>query len=131
MRMVANSNKKLALLIAIFFAVFSTGMVIAFQCHSVTSNQVAIQHQHSDADSMPTVATKPINVASNTERLIDSGCAALFVVILLLGRKFLDLRVPKSRFDSFMTLSRELVSVNRPQVFQLALSRAQLGVIRI
>jgi hypothetical protein len=97
----------------------------------MSSNQVAIQHQHSDTDSMSTVATQPLNVASNTGRLIDSGCAALFVVILLLGRKLLDLRVPKSRFDSFMTLSRELLSINRPQVFQLALSRPQLGVIRI
>jgi hypothetical protein len=131
MSIVANSNKKIALLIAIFLAVFSTGMVIAFQCHSMTSNQVASQHQHLDADSMSTVATTPLNAASNTERLIDSGCAALFIVVLLLGRKLLDFRVLRSRLNSFMTLSRELVSVYRPQVFQLALSRPQLGVIRI
>ena len=87
MRMVSKSNKRLILLCAIFLAVFSTGMVIAHQCNSMSSDQVAMQHQHSEADSMATAATKPLNVASNRERLIDSGCVALFIVVLLLGRK--------------------------------------------
>jgi hypothetical protein len=56
---------------------------------------------------------------------------ALFIVVFLLGTKLLDLRAPRSRLNSFMNLSRELVSVYRPQIFQLALSRPQLGVIRI
>jgi len=131
MRMVTKSNKRLILLCAIFLAVFSTGMVIAHQCNSMSSDQVAMQHQHSEADSMATAATKSLNVASNRERLINSGCVALFIVVFLLGRKLLDLRAPRSRLNSFMNLSRELVSVYRTQIFQLALSRPQLGVIRI
>jgi hypothetical protein len=127
----AKSNRQLALLIAIFLAVFATGMVIAHQCHSVSGDQVAMQHQLSNTDSKSTVATKPLDIASNRERLIDTGCAAIFIVVLLLGRKLLDVRAPSSRLRSFMGLSRELVSVYRPQVFHLALTRPQLGVIRI
>jgi hypothetical protein len=131
MRMVAKSNKRIAVLFAIFLAVFSTGIVIAHQCHSIISNQVSMQHNHSDHGSAPTGAVKSLNDNSNTERLIDTGCAALFIVVLLLGRKFLDLRAPRSRLSSFRNLSRDWVTVHRPQVFQLSLSRPQLGVIRI
>ena len=131
MRAVAKSNKLLALLFAIFLAVFSTGMVIAHQCQSISSNQVAMQHQYSNTDSKSTAVTKPLNVTSNRERLIDSGCAAIFIVVLLFGRKLIDLRAPRSRLNSLMSLSRELASVYRPQIFQLTLSRTQLAVIRI
>jgi hypothetical protein len=131
MRMVAKSNKRIAALFAIFLAVFSTGIVIAHQCHSIISNQVSMQHNHSDHGSAPTGAVKSLNDNSNTERLIDTGCAALFIVVLLLGRKFLDLRAPRSRLSNFRNLSRDWVTVHRPQVFQLSLSRPQLGVIRI
>ena len=131
MRMVAKSNKRIAVLFAIFLAVFSTGIVIAHQCHSIISNQVSMQHNHSDHGSAPTGAVKSLNDNSNTERLIDTGCAALFIVVLLLGRKFLDLRASMSRLSNFRNLSRDWVTVHRPQVFQLSLSRPQLGVIRI
>jgi len=131
MRMVAKSNKRIAVLFAIFLAVFSTGIVIAHQCQSIINNQVSMQHNHPNHDSAPTGATKSLNDNSNTERLIDTGCAALFIVVLLLGRKFLDLRAPRSRLSNFRNLSRDWVTVHRPQVFQLSLSRPQLGVIRI
>jgi len=131
MRTVAKSKKQMAVFFAIFLAVFSTGIVIAHQCHSIISNQVSMQHNHSDHGSAPTGAVKSLNDNSNTERLIDTGCAALFIVVLLLGRKFLDLRAPRSRLSNFRNLSRDWVTVHRPQVFQLSLSRPQLGVIRI
>lgn len=131
MRMVAKSYKRMALLFAIFLAVFSTGIVIAHQCHSVISNQVSMQHNHSDHNSAQTVATTPLNVNSNTERLIDTGCAALFLVVFLFGRKLAALRAPRSRLSSFIALSQNLVTRYRPQVFQPYLSRLQLGVIRI
>ena len=131
MRMVAKSNKRMALIFAIFLAVFSTGIVIAHQCHSIISNQVSMQHNHSDHGSAPTGAVKSLNDNSNTERLIETGCAALFIVVLLLGRKFLELRAPRSRLSNLINLSRDVVTVHRPQVFQLSLSRPQLGVIRI
>jgi hypothetical protein len=108
MRAVAKSNKRLALLFAIFLAVFSTGMVIAHQCQSISSNQVAMQHQYSNTDSKSTAVTKPLNVTSNRERLIDSGCAAIFIVVLLFGRKLIDLRAPRSRLNSLMSLSLRL-----------------------
>ena len=131
MRMVAKSNKRIAVLFAISLSVLSTGIVIANQCHSMSSNQVSMQHNYSDHDSASTAATKAVNVNSNAERLIDTGCAALFIVVLLLGRKFLDLKTPRARLRNFINLSRDLVTVHRPQVFQLSLSRPQLGVIRI
>jgi hypothetical protein len=131
MRMVARSNKQVALLFAIFLAVFSTGVVIAHQCQAMLSNQVATQHQYSDTNSMSTIATKPVNVATNKERLIDSGCAALFIAVLLLGRKLFILTASRPGLKSFVIMSRELVSIDRPQVFHLALSRSQLGIIRI
>ncbi len=49
-----------------------------------------MQHNHSGHDSTPTAATNPLNVNSNAERLIDTGCAALFIVILLFGRRSKD-----------------------------------------
>ena len=131
MRMGVKSKKRLAMLFTIFLGVFSTGMVIAQQCHSISSNQVTMQLNHSDHDSAPMALTKPLNATSNTERLIDGGCAALFIVVLLLGRKLFDLRAPSFPLNSFVTLSRKLVATYRPQVFHLALSRPQLGVIRI
>lgn len=131
MHTVANSNKRLAMLFAIFLAVFSTGIVIAHQCHAVSSSQVAMQHKYSDHGSASIAATKSLENNSNTERLIDTGCVALFIIVILLGRKFLDLRAPRSRLSNFIDLSRDLVTVHRPQVFQLSLSRPQLGVIRI
>jgi hypothetical protein len=131
MRMVAKSNKRIALLVAIFLAVFSTGIVIAHQCHAVSGSQVTMQHNDSDHGSASIAATKSLENNLKTERLIDTGCVALLIVVLLLGRKFLDLRAPRSRFSNFIDLVRGLVTVHRPQVFQLSLSRPQLGVIRI
>ena len=131
MRMVAKSNKRLALLFVIFLAIFSTGMAIVHQCQSLSSNQVTIQHNHLDHGSASTAAANSLNVNSNTERIVDTGCAALFIVVLLFARKFLDLRAPRSRLFNFMALSQDLVIAYRPQVLHLALSRPQLGVIRI
>jgi len=74
MRMVAKSNKRIAVLFAISLSVLSTGIVIANQCHSMSSNQVSMQHNYSDHDSASTAATKAVNVNSNAERLIDTGC---------------------------------------------------------
>jgi hypothetical protein len=55
----------------------------------------------------------------------------LFIVVLLVGRKLLDLRAPRSPLSNFIDLSQDWVKIHRPQVFQLSLSRPQLGVIRI
>lgn len=131
MRKVTKSNKQVVMLIAIFLAMFSTGIVIAHQCDAVSSSQVTMQHNHSDHGSATTLVAHSLNISSNTERLVNTGCATLFIVVLLFGRKFLHLSAPRSRLISIMALSRDLVTVNRPQVFQLSLSRQQLGVIRI
>jgi len=131
MHMVAKSSKRIALLFAIFLAIFSTGMVIAHQCQSISSNQVTLQHNYVDHDSAVTAATQSLNSGSNTERLIDSGCAALFFVVLLFGRKLFKLRAPKSHLSRLVNSVHHLSEVYRPQVFHLALSRPQLGVIRI
>jgi hypothetical protein len=131
MRSAVKSNKRLALVIAIFLAVFSTGLVIAHQCNLMSSNQVSMQHNHSDHGPASATVTKTVNASSTTDRLIDSGCVALFVVVLLLGRKLLKLKLPSPSFNTFVQLSRDLVAVHRPQVFQLSLSLPQLGVIRI
>ena len=129
--MVAKINKRLALIFAIFLALFSTGMVIAHQCYSISSNQVLMQQNHSDHGSAPTAATKSLNANSNLERLMDTGCAALFIFVLLFGRKLSNLKASGSPFNRFMILSREFLVSNRPQVFHLSLTRPQLGVIRI
>jgi hypothetical protein len=119
------------MILAIFLAVFSTGLVIAHQCNLISSNQVSMQHNHSDHGPDSATVTKPVTDSSTTQRLIDSGCVALFIVVLLLGRKEFKLKLPSSSFNSFIQISRDLVAVYRPQVFQLSLSRPQLGVIRI
>lgn len=128
---VAKNKRHLAVLIAIFLAVFSTGMVVAHQCNSVSSNQVTMQHNDSDHVSAPVSAVKSLNDNSFTQRLIDTGCTAVFIVVLLFGRKFLNLRAQSSRFSNFITFSRDLVTVHQPQVLQVTLSRPQLGIIRI
>lgn len=127
-----NSKKRLALLFAIVLAVFSTGMVIAHQCNSVFSDQVAMQQHHSGNDSLSTVMTNPLNVPLNgANQLINSGCAALFIVVLLMSRKYFNFGTSRSRLKSFVASGRELVVSYQPQVFHLALSRPQLGVIRV
>jgi len=132
MRVFINSRKRFALLFAIVLAIFSTGMVIAQQCHSVSSDQIAMQHHHSGNDSLSTAVANPMNVSLNgTDRLIGSGCAALFIVVLLLIRKYFSFRVSRSILNSFVTSGRELAISYRPQVFHVALSRLQLGVIRV
>ncbi len=131
MRLVTKNNKRLTILFTILLAIFSTGFVIAHQCHTNSDSQVAKQHNYLEHSSPTTSITQAIKFTSNTERLIDTGCATLFMVVLLFGRKFLDLRAPRFRLSSFMALVRNSVAVNRPQVLQLSLSRSQLGVIRI
>jgi hypothetical protein len=131
MRMVAKIDKRLALLFAIFLVVFSTGIVIAHQCNPISSNQITMQQNHSDHGSAPMAATKSLNANYNSERLMNTGCAALFIFVLLFGRKLLNLKAPSSPLNRFMILSRELLASHRPQVFHLALTRPQLGVIRI
>jgi hypothetical protein len=127
-----GGKKRLALMFAIVLAVFSTGMVIAHQCNSVASDQIAMQHHHSGADFVLTVATKPmINPSNSSGRLIGNGCAALFIVVLLLSRKYFNFGVSRSRLNSFATSGREFAISYRPQVFHLALSRPQLGVFRV
>jgi hypothetical protein len=131
MRTVAKGKKRLALLCAIFLALFSTGLLIAQQCHSEASSQVTVQHDHLDHHASHTTASKIVNDSFSPNQLIDTGCAALFIVVLLLGRKFLNARAPRARFNHFVKLIRGSVSIYRPQVFHLALTRPQLGVIRI
>lgn len=132
MHSVTKSNQHIALLFAIFLAIFSTGLVIAHQCQSMSGNPVSAQPHHADVVSGPTVASNPLNISSSSsERLIDSGCVALFIVVLLLGRKYLDVRVPRSSLTRFVYSVRDSSAIYRPQVFQLALSRPQLGIIRI
>jgi hypothetical protein len=132
MRVFINSKKRLALLFAIVLAVFSTGMVIAHQCVSVSSDQMAMQHYNSGNDFVTTAVANPLNVPLNgANRLINSGCAALFIVVLLLSRKYFNFGTSRSRLYNFTTSGRELAKRYRPQVFDLALSRPQLGVIRV
>jgi hypothetical protein len=132
MRVFIGSKKRLALLFAIVLAVFSTGMVIAHQCNSVSSDQVAMQHHHSGNESISTAMANPLNVPLNgADRLMNGECAALFIVVLLLIRKYFNFGISRSRFKSFVTSGRELVMSYRPQVFHLVLSRPQLGVIRV
>jgi len=131
MLLVTKNNKRLTILFTILIALFSTGIVIAHQCHTDSNSQVAKQHIYSENGSITTSVTQAMKFTSNTERLIDTGCATLFIVVLLFGKKFLDLRAPRFRLSSFMALVRNSVAVHRPQVLELSLSRSQLGVIRI
>lgn len=138
MRLLTKRNRPLALIFALFLAVFSTGNVIAHQFHSESSDQVAMQQHHSNVDSGSTVATKPqnvlskpLNISSDTGHIIYRSCAALFIFALLFGRRLVNLRAVRSRLESLLNLSWKLVLVNHPQVFHLALTRPQLGVIRI
>ena len=131
MAMVIKSNKRMSLLLAILLAVFSTGIVIAHQCHSMQSDQVAIQANHSGDHVASTTSVKPLSFASSSNALMDVGCAVLFIVVLLLGRKLHYLRAPSSQLKEYLTNGRRLISAQRNQFIQLSLSRAQLGVIRI
>lgn len=131
MAMVIKSNKRMSLLFAILLAVFSTGIVIAHQCHSMQSDQVAIQANHSGDHVAPTTSVKPLSVASSSNALMDAGCAVIFMVVLLLGRKLHYLRASSTHLKKYLTHGKRLISAQRSQFLQLSLSRAQLGVIRI
>lgn len=91
-----------------------------------------MQYHHSGADSVSTIATNPLSSPLQSSGwLIDGGCVALSIVVLLLGRKYFDFGASQLRMNTFAVFGRKLVTLYRPQVFHLALSRPQLGVIRI
>jgi hypothetical protein len=131
MRMRAKRNNRLALLIAIFLSVFSTGVAIAHQCHAMSNDQVSTQQQHSAGGLMANQAAKSSVDASDKRLLMDSGCVALFIVVLLLGRKVLNFLIFRFYSISFKKFKLEVLLSHRPQVFHHALSLPQLGVIRI
>jgi hypothetical protein len=133
MRLGANANKRLVLIISVILAIFSTGAVIVQQCHEVkiVSTTAAIHsHEPVNTSQAPHVAESE-KISSFAENLIDGACGALFIIVLLFGRKFLlQIRLLSSTFKSKISKSDKGLDWIS-QIFTVALSRSQLGIIRI
>lgn len=128
---VVRGSKRFALTFAILLGVLSTGFVIAHQCQSMSINKVAMHDDPSNINSAPVVVSEPLIFPSDSGRLIYRGCTIFFIFVLLFGRKLLNLRALRSRYCNWISLSFKLVPVYLSQVFHLALTRSQLGIIRI
>ena len=126
-------NKRLALIITVILAMFSTGAVIVHQCHEakiVSSN--AVNHSHEPVNtSLALQIPESEKVSGLAENLMDGACGALFIIVLLFGRKYiLQIRLLSSIFKLKVPKADKVI--NRiSQVFTVALSRSQLGIIRI
>lgn len=111
-------------ILAITFALFSTGFVVVQQCHSqaVTASVIA-QHDHHGPFSNHGVLS--------SESLITDVCIGLFFLVLIVGRKYLleQRKLPNS-FSRVYSWSSKFTFV-RPPNLAFSLSLSQLGVIRV
>lgn len=126
-------KKRLALLFTIFLALISSGIVVAHLCHAAPINSQATQtynqtQMHLSGASSPHA---PSTNSGNTGKMIDSGCVALFIVVLLLGRKQLLDKGIGNCFKGYISWLPEIFYEYRPQARRLTPFLLQLGVIRI
>jgi len=130
---IAAKVERFALVLSLTLALFSSGLVIAHQCHSALSaSQNAQVHLDHDQNSTFNTSTFPTsNVSNHSKKMVEGGCAVLLILILFLGRKYL---LPTIRRTSLLYESVEELKTIFANLFQAPktnFSRAQLGVFRI
>ena len=107
---------------ALALALFSTGLVVAHNCHTEVSNVTAhVAHGHS----------LPDKFAGSSQNLFDEICIGIIFFFLILGGKNLH---KISNFRGFQRLDyilRQAFNYIRPPNLTNSLSLVQLGVSRI
>jgi hypothetical protein len=133
MKLAMKINQRLGVLLSLFLLVFSSGVIIAHQCHTSAeiTNAIAADHHGHAAETKAVAQMNTTAAESNSWRLIDSGCVAIIVIVLLVMRKYL-LATSKRMFANW---PRDLILKVQIRDFLIdrsfALSLPQLGIIRI
>jgi hypothetical protein len=133
MKMALRTNRRLGVLLSLFILVFSSGVIIAHQCHTSaeTSTAIVADHHGHALESTTTAHMNTSDARSNSWQLIDSGCAAIALLALLVLRKYL-LAARRTKLWSFQR--SPFIKVQLRDILidrNLALSLPQLGIIRI
>ena len=125
--------KRFALVLTLLVAVFSSGAVIAHECHALQGSksdaQTHFDHNMasgSNASELPTSVTLGL-----PQNLVEGGCAVILMVILLMGRKYLLSIFRRTSLLHRHTLTFKPLFSNHNQVFQISYTLPQLGVFRI
>lgn len=125
--------QRFALVLTLVFAVFSSGAVIVHQCHSAQSSVTQSQthsegHSVSIGSEMYIPNSAPMDLSKN---MLEGGCAAILIVFLLLGRKFLLKTLQGSFRSGWIVLETTIRVAKLKQNLEITCTRSQLGVFRI
>jgi hypothetical protein len=126
-------NKRLALIITVILAIFSTGAVIVHQSDEAkTVSSTSVNHIHEPINtSLALQIAESEKVSGFDENLMGGACGVFFIIVLLFGRKYvLQIKLLSSIFILKIPKSDKAIYWIS-QVFTVALSRSQLGIIRI
>jgi hypothetical protein len=137
MKFGAKVGQRAALAASLFLVVLSSGLIIAHQCHAAPDTSQTIVADHHVHTHAVAVATKAVTEVSTILQkvtpgaLLDSGCAALVVIVLFAIKKFLLPRIRRHLYSHLGSLRAIFTHRALPSSRRLALSLPQLGVIRI
>ncbi len=133
MGQVSIGRNKVAVFATILLAILSTG--IAFLAHShetQVSSDLSVTHVHNASKSTPVIENLQLTEkVYSEENLMGGACGALFIVVLLLGRKyalrFRKLHGTNTPINYWSNVLKEKSNLK----FTYSLTRSQLGIIRI
>lgn len=133
MPLTAMRKKRIALIITLVLGIFSTGAAIVHQCDVIKDpTPFASKHNHEQPNSPS--AFQIVDLKGNfgfAENLMDGACGALFIVVMLLGRKYLFLNRRQSTTYFSKSFSANRFTNKTSQVFTFTLSQPELGIFRI
>lgn len=130
---VSAGVKRFALVLTLLVAVFSSGAAIAHECHALQAGKAETQTHHDlNKASSPIASGLPTSVTlGSPQNLVESGCAVILMVILLMSRKYLLSILPRTSLLHRQSFAFKPLSSNLCLVFQISYTRPQLGVFRI
>lgn len=121
--MMKSRGVRLFGILAILVATFSSGLVLAHQCHDQISTAINQTHSHTDVNLIAAVG--------GHNSVLDEVCVGIFFLVLLVGRKYL-IRQKFNYGQSIMQAVRQGIAFcARPPNLVFALTRSQLGIFRI
>jgi single-stranded DNA-specific DHH superfamily exonuclease len=133
MKLALKTNRRLGVFLSLFILVFSSGVIIAHQCHTSSENPTTIvaDHHGHTGDATTAAHMNTSEEKSNSWRIIGGGCVAIaFVVLLVMRKNLLAARRTKLwnfRGNLFFKVQIRDFLIDR----RFALSLPQLGIIRI
>jgi hypothetical protein len=90
MKLAKGTNRRFVVIFTLLLAIFSSGLALFHQCHTDSiKHEAAFAQTHSMESSTGSLETHGLgkNLASKGN-LLESGCVVVFIIVLLLGRKY-------------------------------------------